>query len=369
MFMLASTFARTGVIALGVLTGFGGMAMTAPLGPIDRPALPESANLPIELAQGDSHHQRIFRDRGDASRGGVNRRARRPDWDGNRAWRAGTGTAIALGGATATGAGMATGKDVIGRAVMAITGTIVTTTMTISASSSALACPSRPWPRLRWLCRLYAATIRATKWRLLPTPLLSHRKRARALVLFPLSQLSGLGQYVPAIQWPAARMQFALWLSLNCRGFGRPYHDIAPKRSQSLCALPALAAYNHITITLTYHLETGPGRYPDRYPGGNFDASIDREGHRAPATDRQPTRVADGLVVGLYLFVLQPSGMKSWALRYRVSRADAEIDARRSAAGPARRCGSRSRGSNDLGRSQKSRPIGFAGCSRGLRCQ
>ncbi len=42
MLKVASTFARTGVIALGVLTGFGGMAMTAPLGPIDRPALPSS---------------------------------------------------------------------------------------------------------------------------------------------------------------------------------------------------------------------------------------------------------------------------------------------------------------------------------------
>ena len=39
MFKIASTFARTGVIALGVLSGFSGMAMTAPLGLIDRPAL------------------------------------------------------------------------------------------------------------------------------------------------------------------------------------------------------------------------------------------------------------------------------------------------------------------------------------------
>jgi hypothetical protein len=47
MFTVASTFARNGVIALGVLTGFGGMAMSAPLGPIDRSALPVSSTLPI----------------------------------------------------------------------------------------------------------------------------------------------------------------------------------------------------------------------------------------------------------------------------------------------------------------------------------
>ena len=83
MFKLASTFARTGVIALGVLTGFGGMAITAPLGPIDRPALPVSSNLPVELAQGEFRGgtNPILRpvSRRRTARGGV-----------NRAWRGGT---------------------------------------------------------------------------------------------------------------------------------------------------------------------------------------------------------------------------------------------------------------------------------------
>ena len=85
MFIIASTFARTGVIALGVLTAFGGMAMTAPLGRIDRPALPMSANLPIELAQGDHIIRRLPRG---GVRGGVNRGWRGGgNWNGNRAWR------------------------------------------------------------------------------------------------------------------------------------------------------------------------------------------------------------------------------------------------------------------------------------------
>ena len=93
MFKLASTFARTGVIALGVLTGFGGMAITAPLGPIDRPALPVNSNLPIELAQGEFRggtNPILHRFRGNVPRGGVNRAWRGGrNWDGNRAWRGG----------------------------------------------------------------------------------------------------------------------------------------------------------------------------------------------------------------------------------------------------------------------------------------
>jgi hypothetical protein len=56
MFTLASTFARTGVIALGILTAFSGVAMTAPLAPIDKPAVARGSSLPIELAGGHGHH-------------------------------------------------------------------------------------------------------------------------------------------------------------------------------------------------------------------------------------------------------------------------------------------------------------------------
>jgi BA14K-like protein len=52
MFTVASNFGRAGICALGVLTGFGGTAITAPIGPIDRPIPAAGSNLPIELAQG-----------------------------------------------------------------------------------------------------------------------------------------------------------------------------------------------------------------------------------------------------------------------------------------------------------------------------
>ncbi len=47
MFKVTSTLVRNGVIALGVLTSFGGMALSAPLGPIDRSALPVGSTLPV----------------------------------------------------------------------------------------------------------------------------------------------------------------------------------------------------------------------------------------------------------------------------------------------------------------------------------
>ena len=185
MFIIASTFARTGVIALGVLTAFGGMAMTAPLGRIDRPALPMSANLPIELAQGDHIIRRLPRG---GVRGGVNRGWRGGgNWNGNRAWR---GNGNWRGNRGWKGRHWNYGNrhyhdyddDNVG---------IVTRL-------------GRLWPLPRLLSGLL--------WRILPAPLLWFRKRARELVLFPLSQLSRLGQYLPAILWAAARVQFALWL-------------------------------------------------------------------------------------------------------------------------------------------------------------
>jgi BA14K-like protein len=81
MFTAASTFARAGVIALGVLTGFGGTAMTAPLGPIDISAPAARSNFPIEPVRA-----RVLRRGGGAWRGGgPGWRGR--NWDGNRAWR------------------------------------------------------------------------------------------------------------------------------------------------------------------------------------------------------------------------------------------------------------------------------------------
>jgi hypothetical protein len=96
MFTAASTFARAGVIALGVLTGFGGIAMTAPLGPIDRPAPSVGSSLPIEpVAQGEfrggSHPVwPRFGGRGGGGGGawrGGGRSFRGGNWNGNRAWR------------------------------------------------------------------------------------------------------------------------------------------------------------------------------------------------------------------------------------------------------------------------------------------
>src|SRR5262245_57827258 len=52
MFAVTSNFGRASVVTRGVLAGFGGTAMTAPLGPIDRPIPAADSNLPIELAQG-----------------------------------------------------------------------------------------------------------------------------------------------------------------------------------------------------------------------------------------------------------------------------------------------------------------------------
>src|SRR5262245_34717158 len=52
MFTIASNCRRAGIAALGMLTGIGGTAMTAPLGPIDRPIPAAGSSLPIELVQG-----------------------------------------------------------------------------------------------------------------------------------------------------------------------------------------------------------------------------------------------------------------------------------------------------------------------------
>jgi BA14K-like protein len=89
MFTVTSNFGRAGVVALGVLAGFGGTAMTAPLGPIDRPIPATGSNLPIELAQGGwrggspraGHGPMIWPRYGGGGgwRGGM--------WNGNRAWR------------------------------------------------------------------------------------------------------------------------------------------------------------------------------------------------------------------------------------------------------------------------------------------
>src|SRR5262245_44279636 len=81
-----STFVRSGVMALGLLTGVGGPAMTAPLGPIDRPASAAEPNLPIELVRDGNAAIMWPRVRGGAWSGGV-----RPwvggNWNGHRAWR------------------------------------------------------------------------------------------------------------------------------------------------------------------------------------------------------------------------------------------------------------------------------------------
>ena len=84
MFTRASTLSRAGVVALSVLTGFGGVAMTAPLGPLATSSPTAGSNVPLEAVR-DRGGQMIWPRRGGgrAWRGG--------NWNGNRAWR-GNGT-------------------------------------------------------------------------------------------------------------------------------------------------------------------------------------------------------------------------------------------------------------------------------------
>lgn len=82
MITALSIFARAGVVALGVLTGFSGSVMSAPLGPIMQPQAPAAgAALPIQpVVEGEF-------------RGGTNPTWRRNrgggEWRGNRQWRGG----------------------------------------------------------------------------------------------------------------------------------------------------------------------------------------------------------------------------------------------------------------------------------------
>jgi hypothetical protein len=99
MFVVTSNFGRTcvGVIALGVLTGFAGTAMTAPLGPIDRPIPPAGSNLPVELAQGGwrgglpraGPGPMIWPRYGGGAWNGGAGAWRGGNWNGNRPWRGG----------------------------------------------------------------------------------------------------------------------------------------------------------------------------------------------------------------------------------------------------------------------------------------
>jgi len=87
MFTPASTLTRSGVIALGVLTGFGGTAMAAPLGPIQISAPAAGSNFPIEAVR-DRGGQMIWPRRGGGGAwGGGGRTFRGGNWNGNRAWR------------------------------------------------------------------------------------------------------------------------------------------------------------------------------------------------------------------------------------------------------------------------------------------
>jgi hypothetical protein len=78
MFTLTSKSARTGIIALGMITGLGWPAMTAPLGRVEITAARVSSNLPVELAS-DRTLWRVPGGRAMRSGGG--------NWNGNRAWR------------------------------------------------------------------------------------------------------------------------------------------------------------------------------------------------------------------------------------------------------------------------------------------
>jgi hypothetical protein len=86
MFTAVSTFARSGVIALGVLVGVPGGAISAPIGPFDKPQAPRLGRvLPLHLvAQGE------FRGGNNPvwlRRGGGEGRA----WRGGGEWRRGGG--------------------------------------------------------------------------------------------------------------------------------------------------------------------------------------------------------------------------------------------------------------------------------------
>ena len=73
-----------------------------------------------------------------------------------------------------------------------------------------------------------------------------------------------------------------------------------------------------ITVdNISEQLKTGAGRYPSRYPEADLSILTVKAIARmaVPTTRRE---IADGLVAGLYL-VVQPSGAKSWALRYRLA--------------------------------------------------
>jgi BA14K-like protein len=87
--MLAPTsaLARAGVVALGVLMGFGGTAMAAPLGRIEISVPSAGASLPLEAVR--NRGGQMIWPRGGRAWGGGGRAFRGGNWNGNRMWRGG----------------------------------------------------------------------------------------------------------------------------------------------------------------------------------------------------------------------------------------------------------------------------------------
>ena len=88
MLAASSALSRAGVVALGVLTGFGGTAMAAPLGPIEISAPSANADFPLEAVR-DRGGQMIWPRGGGRAWSGGGRSFRSGNWNGHRMWRGG----------------------------------------------------------------------------------------------------------------------------------------------------------------------------------------------------------------------------------------------------------------------------------------